>query len=227
MSDSPRAERRRQGRRAVTDAAGWFRLGADFQLIDVSLDGIGVESTVPLQIGRVYTGTVEWEGERIQVTGRVAWSALVRTAKGDGGDVVPIYHAGIHFVEPADAALAERRRLIAHATTYRPGDRLFGRYEALPEHARLQLDSAFRVRKLSRRGMLIETAEPLEIEAVLDLDLDLDGSNLRCRGRVASREEARESEGQMVHPAGIEFVDLGGGAGAVLEAYLAALEPQR
>ncbi|MGH9464113.1 MAG: PilZ domain-containing protein [Thermoanaerobaculia bacterium] len=225
MADSSsRPDRRSQTRHAVTNTSGWFRLGAEFELVDVSLDGIGVQSVVPLQIGRVYTGTIEWEGERLSVTGRVAWSVLARTTKGPDGNVLPVYHSGIQFAEHADAALAERRRLLERATTYRPGDRLFGRYEVLPEQTRLELECSFRVCALSAGGMLIEAAEPFELETVLDLEVDLDGHRLRCRGRVASLDLPQEVDGQLVHRAGIEFLELDAAAAAALEAYLATLE---
>ncbi len=220
----PTPERRTRLRHAVKNASGWFRLGTEFQLVDVSLDGLGVQSIVPLQIGRVYTGTIEWQGERLPITGRVAWSVLARTSRDANGDVVPVYHSGLQFAEHGDEALAERRRLLERATTYRQGDRLFGRYETLPDQTRLRLDSSFRVRTVSRRGMLIETAEPLELESVLDLDLDLDGHRLRCRGRIASLDLPGEADGQLVHVAGIEFVDLDSQAGRALDAYLAGLE---
>jgi hypothetical protein len=226
MADpTPRPERRSQPRYAVTSASGRFRLGAEFELVDVSLDGIGVQSVVPLQIGRVYTGTIEWEGERLPVSGRVAWSVLARTTRGAEGDVLPVYHSGIHFSEEADAALGERRRLLERATTYRPGDRLFGRYEALPDHTRLELDASFRIRTVSRRGMLIEAAEPLELGTELDLSIDLGSHRLRARGRVASLDPPLEAEGALLHPAGIEFLDLEPEAAAALDAYLATLEP--
>lgn len=221
---SRRGNRRSQPRHAVTNASGRFRLGADFELVDVSLDGIGVESTVPLQIGRLYSGTIEWQGERVSVAGRVAWSVLARTTKSPNGDVVPVYHSGIQFAEHGDEALAERRRLLERATTYRAGDRLFGRYEALPAQTRVELDASFRVLTVSADGMLIEAAEPFELETVLELDLDLDSHRLRCRGRVASLDVPQETDGQLVHRAGIEFLDLPAEAAAALTAYLASLE---
>jgi Tfp pilus assembly protein PilZ len=225
MGDSTsRPDRRSQTRHAVSNASGRFRLGAEFELVDVSLDGIGVQSVLPLQIGRLYTGTIEWEGERLSVAGRVAWSVLARTTKSPNGDVLPVYHSGIQFAEHADEALADRRRLLERATTYRAGDRLFGRYEALPAQTRVVLDSSFRVRTVSAGGMLIEAAEPFELETVLDLDLDLDGHRLRCRGRVASLDVPQELDGQLVHRAGIEFLDLDVEATAALAAYLATLE---
>lgn len=225
MGDStPRPDRRSQTRHAVSNASGWFRLGAAFELVDVSLDGIGVQSTVPLQIGRLYTGMIEWEGERLPVAGRVAWSVLARTTKSPNGDVLPVYHSGIQFAEHADEALAERRRLLERATTYRAGDRLFGRYEALPAQTRVELDASFRVCTVSAGGMLIEAAEPFELESVLDLALDLDSRRLRCRGRVASLDVPQEVDGQLVHRAGIEFLDLPAEAAAALAAYLESLE---
>ncbi len=208
----------------MTNATGWFRLGAEFELVDVSLDGFGVQSVVPLQIGRVYAGTIEWQGERLAIAGRVAWSVLARTTRGPDGDVLPVYHSGIQFAEHADAALTERRRLLERATTYQPGDRLFGRYEVLPAQAKLELDTSFHIRSVSQRGMLIESTEPLELETVLDLAIDLDGQHLRCRGRVASLDVPGEVAGQLVHAAGIEFLDLDSEAGTVLDRYLASLE---
>jgi len=206
MSD----ERRRSTRYGIADATGSFTLAGQFRLIDISLNGLGLEGHLRLQKGQVYRGRVEWAGRTIEVRGRVAWTRLVGTTKGDGGDVLPVYQAGIEFELPIPEPHGDLRHLIEAATSFRRGDRLFGRYRTTDDATEVALDAEITIRKVSRTGMLIESPAAVEIGTVLPFDLAFEGHLFQARGRVVTCEALHEADAEepTSYAVGVEFEEL-------------------
>lgn len=220
-----RDERRRSTRYGVAEATGSFRLAGSFRLIDVSLNGFGIEGNLRLQKGQVYRGRLEWAGQVIDVKGRVAWTRLVGTAKSADGDVLPVYHAGIELEPPINQGHGELQRLIEAATTFRKGDRLFGRYRPEGETTDIALDAEIAIRKVSRTGMLIVSPAVAEIGAVLPFELAFAGDSFAAPGRVVTCEARPEPEAE--EPGsweiGVAFEELDEGARQCLEQALERL----
>jgi len=206
MSD----ERRRSTRYGIDDATGSFKLAGQFRLIDISLNGLGLEGNLRLQKGQAYRGRVDWAGRSIEVRGRVAWTRLVGTAKGDGGDVLPVYQAGIEFELPIAEPHSDLRHLIEAATSFRRGDRLFGRYRATDDATEVALDAEITIRKVSRTGMLIESPAAVEIGTVLPFDLSFGGHLFQALGRVVTCEAQHEADAEepTSYAVGVEFEGL-------------------
>lgn len=203
-------ERRRSTRYGIDDATGSFRLAGSFRLIDVSLNGIGLEGNLRLQKGQLYRGRLEWAGRTVEVKGRVAWTRLVGTSKSANGDVLPVYQAGIEFEPPLAEPQGELRDLIEAATTFRPGDRLFGRYRAADDSTELALDAEITIRKVSRTGMLIDSPAPAEIGVVLPFDLVFAGDSFQALGRVITCEARHQADAEepVSYAIGVEFEKL-------------------
>jgi hypothetical protein len=206
MSD----ERRRSTRYDIHDATGSFTLAGQFRLIDISVNGLGLEGNLRLQKGQAYRGRVEWAGRTIQVRGRVAWTRLVGTAKGDGGDVLPVYQAGIELELPITEPHGELRHLIEAATSFRRGDRLFGRYRATDDATEVALDAEITIRKVSQTGMQIESPTAVEIGTVIPFDLTFGAHLFQVLGRVVTCEAQHEADAEepTSYVVGVEFEGL-------------------
>jgi hypothetical protein len=215
-------ERRRSTRYGIDEATGTFRLAGSFRLVDVSLSGVGIESNLRLHKGQTYRGRLDWGGRMVEIKGRVAWTRLVGTSKSANGDVLPVYQAGIQFETPLADPQSDLRDLIEVATSFRHGDRLFGRYLATDATAEVALDAEFTIRKVSRTGMLVESPAPVEVGFVLPFDLSLGGDRFQARGRVVTCDARHEAaaEEPTSYAIGVEFQELDEAARETLETVL-------
>lgn len=206
--------RRRQGRRDrrhrrydVEGVAGSLLFSVEVTILDISVGGMQVETASHLTVGRRYSFKLCREGRTLQLRGKVAWSVLTGTARLDGGDVAPVYKAGIAF----DRSLSEEgQRLvdfIQEAITVQPEHRVFGRLQVTEERpATAELASGFQVKRLSLSGMLVESELAFRLEEVLTMEVRLGEVQLTVDGRVAYLAEAAQPDG--TRQLGIEFLDL-------------------
>ncbi|MDX1501817.1 MAG: PilZ domain-containing protein [Thermoanaerobaculia bacterium] len=109
----PRPRRERRGT-ARTGVAG-TRLRSptlEVRLLDLSEGGLAVESNEALRIGARYRFTLEGEGaaggESFVAT--VLWCRLHRTLPRSGGDVLPVYRAGLARAGAAEPTASSPRR---------------------------------------------------------------------------------------------------------------------
>jgi len=65
------------------------------RIINMSLDGLSIETDRKLNIGKEYILRFEHEGKIWPIKGYVAWSILKDCKSNEKGDVVPIYAAGM------------------------------------------------------------------------------------------------------------------------------------
>ncbi|MEZ5333115.1 MAG: PilZ domain-containing protein [Thermoanaerobaculia bacterium] len=218
-------ERRRSQRHEIEEATGSFRLAGEFRLVDISLAGLGIESSLRLHKGQTYRGRVDWNGRCVEVRGRVAWTRLVGTEKVADGDILPIYQAGIEFESPVSEEQGALRQLVEEATDFHRGDRLFGRYLATDRSASLALDAEVRIRKVSRTGMLIESPTAVEIGSGIPFDLCFGERAFRADTRVVTCESGTVTEGEepTVWHVGVEFRDLDAETRRVLDEILEEL----
>ena len=68
------------------------------RLLNLSTDGAAIETSDPPRIGTEVVCELESDQTSAVVPGEVRWCRLGRTASDESGDVVPVYRAGIHFV---------------------------------------------------------------------------------------------------------------------------------
>ena len=65
------------------------------RIIDVSLEGLSIETDKRLHIGKEYILHLECEGKTLSLKGSIAWSQLKQNERDNKGDTVPIYRAGM------------------------------------------------------------------------------------------------------------------------------------
>ncbi len=181
--------RRTHPRYEVEGIRGHFALNADVDIVDVSVNGVGIETHTYLGVGRDYSLRVTREEGDLRLTGRVVWCTLVRTERNGAGDIFPVYRAGIRFRDILSDDGREWIDFLGERAVVSPDPRLFGRF-ALDEGSEVDLEggSSFEVISLSLGGMLIEIPYPDEarhglVGQTLRLDITLEeGLRLRAEG---------------------------------------------
>lgn len=65
------------------------------KIIDMSLEGLSIETDKTLHIGKEYILHLEYEGKTWSIKGSIAWSTLKQSKRNNNGHTVPIYRAGM------------------------------------------------------------------------------------------------------------------------------------
>ena len=91
-----------------------------------------------------------------------------------------------------------------------------------------QMFTAGRVTNISRGGLFIETSEPLPLQSLVELALQLPQITavLTVRGRVVWTYDVNRSTSRLMTGCGIKFEDMSAEQRQVLETYLARVVPR-
>jgi len=76
---------------------GKMALANYIKIIDISLEGLSIETDKTLNLGKEYILHLEYEGKTWVLKGSIAWSKLKQNGKNNKGDTVPIYWAGMQL----------------------------------------------------------------------------------------------------------------------------------
>lgn len=87
------------------------------RILDVGSFGMKLETMENLPLGRQDTFELVARSRTLRVPGHVTWCRLVRTIKTAGGDLVPVYRAGVRFGE--SFSLEIRDQLLEIIRTHR------------------------------------------------------------------------------------------------------------
>ena len=198
---------RRHRRYSTPDLPGSFAHSVDANVLNISLTGIAVRTATQLSVGRKYLFQLGQEANRIHLSGTVKWCRLSGTQKLDEGDVAPVYEAGIALGEVFSEKAAELLQFLRSNVIVDLRSRIFGRFNVESEDP-LTLESKedFVVKQLSLSGMLIATESLHEPEAVLELEIRLNGELFRCRARIVHVDEAGVVGERPFFRMGVEFL---------------------
>lgn len=220
MSD----ERRTHKRYEVEGVSGSFLFTTNATVLNLSLDGMSLETFNPLKIGRKYSLKLE-EGEgHLPVEGTVVWCTLVKTTRDSHGQVRPVYRAGVHFEDVLSGKACELRTLIHKNAVVSLENRLFGRFRIDTEQAAdLILEAEFTVEELSLSGMLVRTDVAPPVDAHCHIDIQLGQIRFDALARVARVERAGEDPAEREEDTllGIQFKKLKGESRKTLESFIA------
>ena len=217
------AERRAFERQPVESVHGIFLSSIDARVVNVSLDGIAVETHHYLQVGREYSLELHRGDDALSLQGKVVWCSLVRTTKEEQEEILPVYRAGIHLKEVLSDTASDLYQFLEENAVIRLEKRVFGRFKTKSdESADVQYEARFAVKMISQSGMSIQTDIVPEFESVVELQMQLDGKLFQTSGRIVhvQRLEKREGEDRPRVEVGIEFVDLGAASRQVLEQFI-------
>jgi len=211
---------------------GQLTFATEVILLDISMGGISLKADRRLNIGGKYVIKLGDRKRLIALKGEVAWSALSENKVTPDGEIIPVYTAGMRFIDLSKEKSAELMDFVEHHRKEElpsPGDRRFNVRFLIgdPKKAILNYPADYKVRVISLSGMLIETSHALECESRVPIELSLhDDSRISFLGRVVTCETAGKSDGEQ-HDIGIEFINVTDKDREVLGsfiAYVAALK---
>ena len=185
------------------DINGKLMFTSEVSVINISISGISIKADRRLDIGKEYTLKLQEQNRVLTVKGIVVWSTLVENRADHHGDLVPVYNAGMKFIDVLNDRINE---ILQFIESHLKGDehRLTGlRFNiSKPVKAVLQFPSHYLVSKISSGGMLIESNEALEVESRFPMELTMpEEETISFTGRVASC--------ALIKGKGVEHFDIG------------------
>lgn len=218
-------ERRIFGRHEVEGVRGTFLFSTDAKVVNLSLDGLAVETSSYLQVGHEYSLRLEHASRPMHVRGRVAWCSLVRTSRDRRGDVAPVYRAGLHFEKILGEEATDLYRFIERSAVVRLEGRVYGRVRIQPpESANVQHETRFELRRISQSGMGIESDFAPAVDAMVHIEMRLNRKKFVGSGRLVHMQQLEEKETGVPRVLiGIEFIDLEERFRGVLEGFIRML----
>jgi hypothetical protein len=201
--------RRRSPRFVVEGVHGKLTFASQVDILNMSLGGVALLVDRRLNIGREYTLKLEVQDRAVAVQAVVVWSVLTEIRRSPTGEDIPVYSAGMKFLDVLTPRVLELVQFIdAHKIVeeHRLGGVRF--HIDAPGKALLDVPHAYRVRVISSTGMLMESEHVLELDRVYPMEVALDPeSPMRFSGRIASRQE-KAGPGPVVYETGVEFMDI-------------------
>ena len=208
---------RRHPRFATQNLPGRITFSVDAQVLNISLSGIGVRTSIALHVGRRYGFRLGQEPNAILVSGNVVWCRLAQTHRRSGSDVEPVYHAGFAF---SDVISEKTMRLFELIEQSKPTDlrrRIFGRFKVAKDQSiALESKSEFLVKQISLSGMLIESPLALQAGSVFEMEILLAGHTFSAHGRIVHSSHVGLSGVEFLEPSpdqqhvgssGVEFLE--------------------
>ncbi|MCC6132590.1 MAG: PilZ domain-containing protein [Acidobacteria bacterium] len=202
-------QRRRSPRYEVHDLHGSLLFRLEVNVLNLSLAGAAVETTRQLKPGKAYTIRIGGGDGGMDLDGTVKWCHLTKTRRGENGELVTIYNAGLAF----DGTLTEKsHRLLAFMQDHvvlALEKRIVGRFR-VRAGASIAVTTRydFEVLKLSMTGMLVRTALLAEVEPAFEMELKLGDELLEVAGRIAYAEKVGGSDDFPDVHLGVEFLEL-------------------
>lgn len=215
MRERRRHERFIVGILEITDTMTFAR---DVKIHDISVGGVAVTVDKRLDLGGEYTLKIEGKGRDLSLRGVVVWSLLSESLMDAHGNVVPVYKAGLKFIDLSQGQVSEIESFIEDHKrelgreldlTRAGGTRLHVRFKIEhPEKAILNFYENYKVKKIGLGGMLIESKHALDIDDTFPMEITLtDEKSMKFVGRIASclpKERGKEAR----YDIGVEFLDI-------------------
>jgi hypothetical protein len=214
-------DNRRNKRHVVEGIEGNVLYTSDIEVLNLSIDGAAIETAKRLELNREYTFKIKYHDSFISLRGRVVWAILVSKLDKDTGAVTPVYRAGVRFSDTLSEKASMLLQFIEDTRIKKRENRLGGvRFNiSSTEHMKVDLPHEYKVMKISLSGMLAETEYPLDIESHYNIELFINGRNLKIVGRVAYSKEV-VVDNIAKYEIGIEFFEISEDDERILQEFL-------
>lgn len=221
----PRDDQRRNKRYSVDGIRGNVLYTSDIEVLNISNDGVALETTRRLELNREYTFKVRYKDTSLDLKGRVVWAVLISKEKKDAMAFVPVYRAGIRFTDVSTERANLLQKFIEDNKVKTLETRLGGvRFKiANSEDVKVDLPRKYDVKRVSLSGMLIETGYPLDLNSRHGIELFLNEEIMNFTGRVAYCETIGTEE-VLRYDIGIEFIEMSDNNRKSLKDFLDTLE---
>ncbi|NWF52403.1 MAG: PilZ domain-containing protein [Nitrospirae bacterium] len=214
-------ERRRYKRFKIEGMGidGKMLFAKNVKILDMSVGGMLVETDKRLNPGSEHILKLKYKDKSIPIKSVVVWCLLGKSEKNPSGEVIPIYHAGMEFVNVTD----EMRRKIARfiedqkkesdknvGIFQSSGRRLYIRFQIVTPEEVSDFFESCKIKELSLSGMLIESEHLYEVDNKMQMEVFLpEDEPITLSGRVASCYSVKV-EDTMLYDLGIEFLEMSG-----------------
>jgi len=222
----------------IMDIHGKMLFANDVNILDISMGGVLLKADRRLNIGRDYTMKLESKDKVLNVQGTVVRSMLSESRKDEKGEIIPIYTAGLHFINLSNEKMSELKHFIKENMMNEidverfdenmfqmSGLRLYVRFNLEePERAVLHIQDTYKVKRISLSGMLIESENYLEIEDNVPMEMTLPDNNVvMFLARIVRCQSKSNEEGEL-YKVGIEFIEMSEHDKDLLSDFIAALD---
>lgn len=220
-------EKRKFKRYSVDDIHGNMLYSADVNIVNISIDGVLLETTRRMDINREYTLKIKYKKSILDLKGAVVWSVLSRTETRPTGENIPIYKTGIKFSHGFSDTTRDVMKFIDENKTETMEKRLIGvRFKvSQPDDATIDASYEYTVKKLSFSGMLIETDQLLDIDSRHEMEISLDNRAIAAVGRIVNCLQVTDEDVQK-YEMGIEFIEMTEDDKRVLKKFIDSLDQQ-
>lgn len=211
---------------------GKMTFAKEVKIVDLSPGGVALKADRRLNINGDYTLKIEGKGKVLTVKGMVVWSIIHESIEDSSGNIIPIYTAGMKFIDVSN----DKKNEIVHFIEDQEQDvaqevfslnnlRLHVRIQFdTPKKALLNFHDNYEVKKISLSGMLMESQNALESESRLPMEISLtEDKSIKFTGRVASCLLTKDQDIKN-YDIGVEFLDLSDKDREILHEFISALE---
>jgi hypothetical protein len=218
-------DKRRHKRYAVDGIHGNLLYSSDVNVVNLSVDGAAIETKKRLELNRDYPFKIRFKGSMLNLKGKVVWSVLSHSEKKDSGEVMPVYKAGLKFMDVMDEKTKMLLKFIEESRVKDPEKRLSGIRFKIADSGNIMIDFPYRydVKKVSLSGMLIETDYPLDLNTHHSMELFLDSDILGILGRIANCTK-KQMVDQEKFDVGIEFIGMSDNDKVILKEFIDTLD---
>lgn len=214
-------KKRRHKRYEVEKLNGHILYPIDAHILNISLNGMAIESTRKLNVNKEFTLNIRNGRTLDRLTGNVVWCTLSRTARSKTNETVPIYKAGLKFHDILTDKGKSVYTFIDTNKETKLQTRFFARFKPT-RSKKIHIDyvCGFHVKMISLSGMLIDTDFFMDLNTVFNISITHRDVSLRLKGRVAYANQSRDSVGDTSCRLGIEFIDLSEEDRGILKKYI-------
>jgi c-di-GMP-binding flagellar brake protein YcgR len=225
--------RYRRFRVDIMEISGRMVFAHNVKILDISAGGISLKADRRLNLGTEYALRIEDKGKILTVKGNIVWSILSETREIPGGDIVPIYSAGMKFTDVSEEKSKEIMDFIeAHEQKIYTSVDLSKikdlRHDVrvhinAPQKTSLNFSQSYAVKILSLGGMLIESDRPLDPDITLPMEITLpEYGSVGFTGRIASCRLVTDRE-HGHFDIGVEFKEMSGDGEGKLREFILML----
>lgn len=207
MSGEPKGDdKRRNPRYEVQGLDGRLRYNTDARVLNLSVDGMALETPAWLHVGKVYQLKLGSGDDLLDLEGTVVWCHLVGNRQRRDGSTGTVYQAGLRFGETLSDQARRILNFVRRAGVVGVASRVFGRFKVRREEAvDVAFEHAFEVSRLSLSGMLLEADLLPEVGSRFSLEIETRLGLLTPLVVVRHVESAAGIEGAPTQRIGVEF----------------------
>ena len=215
------------------DLHGKILFSTDIRILNMSVGGISFTSDKLLTQGGVYVLRLERKDSRIYLEGTILWSKPNKDSQEDGNSKA--FTVGMRFLHPSETQRREIEQFIPDnfidyqkVETSAPvmsGIRIYVRFRiSALDKAIINCAEHYKVKRISKGGMLIESFNLLPIEDKVPMQMRLsEKKEIAFWARIVTCHTIQKAE-PMHYEIGLEFIDMSETDRTALEGFIDSLE---